>query len=86
VLVLAVLAAPTVQDPQVAHMAVVVAHVMMTQTVRVVPAAKALFVLSGAQVELILQQAQRMYSNVRSLRWLYRRKKKNFNRFYYVKI
>jgi hypothetical protein len=62
-----------VQDPPVAHMAVVVAHVMMIQTVRVVLAGKELFVLSGAQVELILQQVQRMYSNVRSLRWLYRR-------------
>jgi hypothetical protein len=75
-----------VQDPQVAHMAVVVAHVMTIQAVLVVLVVKALFVLSGVQVELILQQVQRMYSNVRSLRWLHRRKKKNFNRFHYAKI
>jgi hypothetical protein len=86
VLVPEVLAVLTEQELPVVHMVVAVAHVMMTQTVQVVMAGKVLFVLFGAQVELILQQAQRMYSNVRSLRWLHRRKKKNFNRFHYVKI
>jgi hypothetical protein len=61
------------QDLLVVHTVVAVVLVMMTQTVRVVMAGKALFVLSGVQVELILQQVQRMYSNVRSLRWLHRR-------------
>jgi hypothetical protein len=63
----------TAQDLRAVHTAAAVEHVMTTQAVLVVLAVKVQFVLSGDQVELILQQVQRMYSNVRSLWWLHRR-------------